>query len=266
MPTREAVERAGGTWPPASRELDAGRSAGMDGDFPVETDVLIDRLFESLVNGDRAWARSLVEEAGAKNGMAPDEVTTEVLWPAYEMVSRLYRADQLSTLGHHMATRLLRTLCDQVAMGYERRASLGRSVFAVCGPTDADELAAQIAIDLLERDGFDVAFAGGGIANDEILARVQETQPDVLLLFASAPSDLPNIRELIDTIQEIGACGGTQVVVGGGVFNRAEGLAEEIGADLWATEPAELCQVMLEEPQRRAVPEQRTVGRKRKAA
>ena len=31
-----------------------------------------------------------------------------------------------------------------------------------------------------------------------------------------------------------------QIVVGGGIFNRAAGLAEEIGADLWATGPDDL--------------------------
>jgi methanogenic corrinoid protein MtbC1 len=137
-------------------------------------------------------------------------------------------------------------------------------VFAVCGPQDPDELGAQMAVDLLEAGGFTVTFAGGGIASDEILAQVQETQPDVLLLFASAPSDLPGIRAMIDQINEIGAVRNLQVVVGGGVFNRAKGLAEEIGADLWADSPAELVDKMANEPHRRAVPAQQSVGKKRK--
>ena len=57
-----------------------------------------------------------------------------------------------------------------------------------------------------------------------------------------------------------------QIVVGGGIFNRAEGLAEEIGADLWATTPCALITRLEEEPLRRATPEQRTVGQTRTAA
>ena len=85
-------------------------------------------------------------------------------------------------------------------------------------------------------------------------------------MFAAAPSDCPDIRQLIDTIKEIGACSETQFVVGGGVFNRAPGLAEEIGADLWATTPSELLTRLEEEPERRATEDQRTVGRTRNAA
>jgi methanogenic corrinoid protein MtbC1 len=222
------------------------------------------RLLESLVNGDRDWARSIVDDARA-GGLTPEQIVTDLFWPTYSSIANFFRHDQMSTLAHHMATRLLRTLVDQTTREFTRQARNGRTVFAVCGPTDADELAAQMAVDMLDRDGFTVSFAGGGIANDEVLERVQETHPDVLLLFASAPSDLPNVRELIDTLREIGACRRTQIVVGGGVFNRAEGLAEEIGADLWASDPMELVGSMREHATRRAPDEQRTVGKKRKA-
>jgi hypothetical protein len=57
-----------------------------------------------------------------------------------------------------------------------------------------------------------------------------------------------------------------QIVVGGGVFSRAEGLAEEIGADLWARDPRELIDKLDAQKDRRATPEQRTVGRNRRTS
>src|SRR6185436_6898059 len=100
--------------------------------------------------------------------------------------------------------------------------------------------AGQMTADLVEADGYEVLFGGGGVANDEILAEIGEQRPDILLMWASAPSDAPNIRQLIDTIRGVNACPKMQIVVGGGVFNRAPGLAEEIGADLWASSPEQL--------------------------
>lgn len=229
----------------------------------MANEVMVERLFEVLINGDRPTARALLEQA-ARNGMTQEQVVTELCWPTYEQICKLYRNDQLSRLAHHTATRLLRVLVDQAAAQFTRKPKVGRTVFAVCGPTDADELGAQMAVDLLEREGFTMTFGGGGIAADEILGAVQERQPDVLLMFASAPTDLPEIRGMIDQLHEIGACRKLQIVVGGGVFNRAEGLAEEIGADLWATSPAELAEAMLRQAERRANDAQRTVGRKRK--
>lgn len=123
-----------------------------------------------------------------------------------------------------------------------------------------------MAVDLLEAAGFTVRFAGGSLPLDEIREIVHQTRPDALLMFCSEPCDLPDIRVLIDTLHEIGACPHTQIVVGGGVFNRAEGLAEEIGADLWAAHPLELVDSLIDESDIRATPDQRTVGRTRKTA
>jgi MerR family transcriptional regulator, light-induced transcriptional regulator len=231
--------------------------------WEVSVENYTQRLFEALINGDRPTSRAIVDEC-YREGITAECVVSELFWPTYEQIETLFREDKLTTLAHHMATRLLRSLCDQAAQKFSFNKPVGRSVFAVCGPTDADELAGQMAADLLEAEGFSVNYAGSGIANDELLEIMQSTQPDVLLLFSSAPGDLPGIRELIDTMREIGACDRVQIVVGGGVFNRAEGLAEEIGADLWAEDPTELCQIMIDYPQHRAEDEQRTVGRNRK--
>jgi methanogenic corrinoid protein MtbC1 len=229
----------------------------------MSQDILVERFFETLISGHRNASRQIVTEA-LSGGASPRQLITELFWPTYEMVEKLFRSDQLTRLSHHMSSRLLRVLVDQNASRLSFQQSRSRSIFALCGPKDSDELGAQMAVDLLEESGFDITFAGGGIPNDEILSHVHESQPDVLLMFASAPSDLPEIRELIDTLHEINACPNLQIVVGGGVFNRAEGLAEEIGADMWARSPMELADMLIAEPARRAAMDQRTVGRRRK--
>jgi methanogenic corrinoid protein MtbC1 len=231
----------------------------------VDPEIIVERLFERLITGDRAGARSIVQET-ADEGVSPEELAHSVYWPALEMVNTLYRADQLTRLSHHYATRLLRSLVDQAQARYEQKPDRNRSILMFCGSSETDELAGQLVADLIEADGYRICFAGGGVAADEILAEVGVRNPDVLLMFASAPSDAPHIRKLIDTIRGIDAHPKLQIVVGGGVFNRAEGLAEEIGADLWARDPAELLKRLATEPARRASPEQRTVGRHRRSS
>ena len=225
---------------------------------------LVERFFETLITGDRPAARAVVEEAEQTLGR-PDAIVSELFWPTYEMIQKLFRSDQLTVLNHNLATRLLRWLVDQNSARLVMGPRLNRTIFCMCGPAEGEELGAQMAVDLLESAGFTVSFAGGGVANDEVLSRVQDEKPDVLLMFSSAASDLPSIRQLIDTIREIGACADVQVAVGGGVFNRAEGLAEEIGADVWAGSPLEMVETLIERPNVRATSTQRTVGRSKRA-
>lgn len=223
----------------------------------------VDSFFEALIAGDRAKARLIVAEA-RKLGNSPDDMIAGLFWPTYNTIDRLHRSHQLACLNHHMAVRLLRVLVDQNAAHLNCNQSRGKTIFAVCGPSESEELAAQMALDVLEGAGFRVTFAGSRIANDDVLARVSDEKPDILLIFAAAAEDLPSVRALIDTVREIGSCPNMQIALGGGVFNRAEGLAEEIGADIWATTPLELSEALINEPTRRAIDSQRTVGRARK--
>lgn len=211
----------------------------------MSKDLLVERLFESLVSGDRAACRTLVAETTASR-VPTTTLLNDLFWPAYEMIEKLHRADQMTQLSYNLSTRLLRMLVDQAASRLECGSPRGRTIFAACGPSQSEELAAQMACDLLDAAGFEVQFAGGGVPGDEILAQVQAEQPDYLLLFAPAASDLPAIREIIDSLREIGACPGTQIVVGGGVFNRAEGLAEEIGLDHFAPTPLDVVDLLTE--------------------
>lgn len=210
----------------------------------MSQEVLVERLFETLINGDRHAARTLVAEQ--LRGAGSDKVITGLFWPTYEMIEKLHRSDQMTSLSYHFSTRLLRQLIDQAAAQLQRPARAPHRVLACCGPSESEELGAQMAVDLLETAGFTVNFAGGGVPADEILAQAQETKPDFLLMFASAASDLPGIRGIIDQIREIGACPKMRICVGAGVFNRAEGLAEEIGADLFAPHPLDLIDTLTE--------------------
>ncbi len=234
----------------------------------MSAEILTERLFEALIAGDRSTARQIVQQQ-INAGVSQEILLTDLFWPTYELVEKLHREDQISNLAHNMASRLMRVLVDQCArelIAASDAPPLGRTVFACCGPSEGSELGGQMAVDLLEAAGFEVQFAGGGLPIDEVREIVHRTKPSALLMFCSEPSDLPDIRRLIDSLHEIGACPNTQIVVGGGVFNRAEGLAEEIGADLWAAHPLELVDRMIDEATVRAGDDQRTVGRTRKPA
>lgn len=230
----------------------------------MNTDLLVERLVELLIAGDRAQARQLVEQEATPN-LEPEDLIIDLFWPTYEILQKFERADQLTRLAGRMATRLLRVLVDRASVSLlnQPRLSTNKRVFAVCGDAEGEELGAQMAIDLLEARGYEVQFAGGGVPYDEILNHVQTTKPDAFLAFCAVPQDLPEIRRAIDTLNEINALPDLQIIVGGGVFNRAEGLAEEIGADLWASDPLDLVEEMTHNAGRRATADQRTVGRTR---
>jgi len=227
--------------------------------------VLMERFFTALISGDRPAARAVVDDA-LEADCAAEKIISNLYWPTLNLIQKLHREDQLSSLSYHYATRLLKQLVDQMQLRLTASSTRDEKVLVVCGPEPSEEIAAQMVADMLEADGYTVFFAGGGIAQDEIVAQVGELSADRLVVFGACPQTVPMTRKLIDHLHGIGVCPDLQIIVGGGVFNRADGLAEEIGADLWANEPAEIIEAMADEPQRRMSADQRTVGRKRRKA
>ena len=225
---------------------------------------VLERFFTALISGDRPASREILDELYEAQVPA-ERIVDQLIWPALEQVQQRMRADQLSKLSQQFATRLLRSTADQLQPRYTTQASRELRALVATGTDDAEELAGQLATDLLEADGYTVQYAGGGVANDELVAQIGASNIDRLVIFGSTPDTVPATRQLIDRLHAVGVCPHLQIVVGGGVFNRAEGLAEEIGADLWASDPVELVKVMAENSQRRMTADQRTVGRRRPA-
>src|SRR5688500_11630989 len=83
-------------------------------------------------------------------------------------------------------------------------------------------------------------------------------------MFGTLPSGVPAVRKLIDYLREVNSCPDMQIMCCGGIYKRAEGLAEEIGADLYAPDAADAVRVAGEDPTRKASVDQQTVGRTRR--
>lgn len=230
----------------------------------IDTDV--ERLLELCLRGDRGETRDHVDRL--LGDLPPDRLLMDVVLPAVERIQRVDREDHASQAAVNIMLRSARLAASRIMERLDPTpldASLEpRRIALFCGPSLVEELQAEIFAAILEHDGHIVRFLGGGVPADEILADVGRADPDLLLLFASSATDAPGIREIIDTIRTIDSRPDLQIAVGGGIFGRAPGLAEEIGADLWAEEAADLRIAIVDEADRRAFPEQRTVGRGRR--
>ncbi len=229
----------------------------------MQAELLRERFFTAAISGQRQDARRIIH-AAIDEQIDPEALLTELIWPTVQQVQELFRSDQISRLAHNYATRLLRAVADQLQPHLPQTEPQNRRMLVISGAEQSEELAAQIVADLLEARGFEVYYAGGGISNDEVVAQVGELEINVLVVFGAVASTVPQTRLLIDRLHDIGVCPDLQIVVGGGVFNRAEGLAEEIGSDVWANDPAQIVDTICERPTQRMSPSQRTVGRRRR--
>jgi methanogenic corrinoid protein MtbC1 len=218
---------------------------------------------ECLLAGDRTLCRKIIDLA-LSSGISPYDLLNDLIWPTMETLQQLYREDQVTLGNMNMATRLNRAVTDQLTGRLERKESNGKKALIFCGNAEPEELGGQICADLFECDGWCVRFAGGGVPEDEILKFIGDFRPDLLVMFGTLPAGVPAVRKLIDYLREVNSCPDMQVMCCGGIYKRAEGLADEIGADLYAADAKDAVGIANDEPARRATVDQQTVGRMRR--
>src|SRR5439155_10585292 len=184
--------------------------------------------------------------------------------PTMELLQALYRDDRISVSSLNLATRLNRAISDQLCAQLPRDASNGKKALIFCGDDEPEELGGQICSDMFESEGWTVKFAGGGVPEDEVLSLIGAERPDLLIMFGTLPSGVPAVRKLIDYLRDVNSCPQMQIMCCGGIYKRAEGLAEEIGADLYAPDASSAVKVANDNPDRKATVDQQTVGRSRR--
>lgn len=224
---------------------------------------LQDRYTAGLLQGDRVACRTLFKQA-IDSAAGTGDLYESLLWPAMEHIETLYRTHRINSATEHMATRINRVIADQLQSHLPVQPAIGKRILIGCADHEPEELGAQMIADRFEAVGWTVHFTGGGVPNDEILGLVGSLRPDVLLIFGTRPRGVPQVRALVDLIREIDSNPTMNILISGGVFNRAEGLWLEINADLFAPTASEALEIASEAPPRIPQPRPLNAPKKRR--
>jgi methanogenic corrinoid protein MtbC1 len=227
-------------------------------------EIFLQRYLDALLTGDRKQCRGIIEEILHHNSASITGIYSDVIWPMMMEVDNLYRSERITSAQEHLATRINRTIVDQLQNKLPRQQQTDRKIVICSSLRETSELGGQMIADMFESAGWDVRFIGGGLSNDDILAYIHEFSPEILIIYGTEPSETPEIRSIIDKIRGINAWPNMKIMLSGGVFGRAEGLWEEIGADLFAANAVEAVQIASDESQAQCQPVRTINQRKRK--
>ena len=199
---------------------------------------VLERYLDALLDGDRTACRSVIEET-LQQGVPANQVYMKIIWPIMVEIDKLYRSDKIDSAAEAFATRINRTIVDQLQNKLPKKQAKQKRIVICSNPSEHAELGAQMTADLFESDGWETRHLGGSVSNDDILTFIHSYKPDVLLMYGTDAKGAPDIRRLIDTVKSVNAFPEMRLMLSGGIFDRAEGLWEEIGADMYAATAGE---------------------------
>lgn len=170
---------------------------------------------ENLLQGRRDECASLVMEL-VEGGIALQPLYRNLFERSLYAVGTLWERNRISVAAEHRATAITEWLLAIVGPRvFHQPPPQGRAVVC-CAPNEYHQVGAHMVADILTIRGWDTDFLGANTPTQDLLALLNERQPDLLALSVSIHWHIPKLLSLLADIE--GTVPNLQVVVGGQAF------------------------------------------------
>lgn len=188
-----------------------------------------------LLNGEDAISLVLRQ---LKSGLNVTDFFRYLVYPVQQEVGRLWQENQITVVQEHYCTATTDSLINRLTRSF---VGVPRSVraLAVCPPGEQHSLGIKMFSELLETDGWKVAYIGPNCPIVDLLKHIRTQAPDLVALSVTTALNLGTTRELITGIRSLSLERTPVIVVGGAVVNSNPELWEQLEADGTARDVSE---------------------------
>ena len=212
------------------------------------SDELLDQMKQSVIDGEVEDAERLAQE-GLDAGLAPGDILDQGFVKGIEEVGDLFGRGEFFlpelVQGAEAMKAAVAVLQPALDASKEGRKTLGKAVAGTVAG-DIHEIGKTIVCSMLSAAGFTVTDVGCDVPVETFIAKVKETDADLLLLSALLTTTMPNQQKTIEALKEAGLRDKVKVMIGGGIIN--EEVRAYVGADAWghdANEAVTLCNKLM---------------------
>jgi corrinoid protein of di/trimethylamine methyltransferase len=196
---------------------------------------IFERMKEAVSSGDVEKAVELAKEA-LKKGVNPVVAIEKGLAPGVREVGDRFGRHEAFLTELIMAGSAMKAACDILREAIPKGGARAQNVIGrvVIGTVSGDmhSIGKDIVATMLEASGFEVYNLGEDVPAEVFVEKVKTLKPDVLALSALMTVTMPQVKEVLDALENANLRQQVYVVVGGAPTTKE--WAQEIGADGWA--------------------------------
>ncbi len=208
---------------------------------------LIEEISQFLQKGRAKNVKQLVEQA-LEEGLDPKEILNDGLLSGMMIIGGKFKRNEVFVPEVLVAARAMNAGMSVleprlVEMGNE---PLGKAVVGTV-KGDLHDIGKNLVIMMMKGAGFEIYDLGTDVDAETFVDKAEEVGADVIGMSALLTTTMPNMKTVVDVLQERGLREKYIVMIGGAPVN--EQFAEEIGADYYtadATSAAEVAKAAVE--------------------
>ena len=208
---------------------------------------MIEEISQFLQKGRAKNVKQLVEQA-LEEGLDPKEILNDGLLSGMMIIGGKFKRNEVFVPEVLVAARAMNAGMSVleprlVEMGNE---PLGKAVVGTV-KGDLHDIGKNLVIMMMKGAGFEIYDLGTDVDAETFVDKAEEVGADVIGMSALLTTTMPNMKTVVDVLQERGLREKYIVMIGGAPVN--EQFAEEIGADYYtadATSAAEVAKAAVE--------------------
>lgn len=171
---------------------------------------------EALLQGRTRRCAEIVSQLLAEKFAVP-VLYTELFQRALYRVGELWESNRISVAVEHLATAITERMLTLAypAMLAEQTAN-GRKAMVSCTVNEYHQVGARMVADIMESQGWDVAFLGANTPVEAMLRQIEASSPEILGLSVSVYFNMASLRRMITSVHA--AYPRLDIFVGGQAF------------------------------------------------
>jgi 5-methyltetrahydrofolate--homocysteine methyltransferase len=200
-------------------------------------DERLERIKQAVVVGKHGEIQGMVKEA-VEAGEDLNRIVNEALIPAMDEVGRKFGRHEIYVPEMLVAAHTMKKGLEivQSRLGGEKSRSRGTILMGTVRG-DMHDIGKNLVIMMLEGAGFNVIDMGVDLTVEKVVEKVVEVKPQILGLSALLTTTMPEMKKVIEVLEEKGLRAGLKVLVGGAPVDAV--FAKKINADGYGKDAAE---------------------------
>ena len=170
------------------------------------------QYLRALLEGDGDAASTIVHALIAKQAKVAD-IYLDVLAPAMIQIGELWCDGTVNVAQEHLATQITLAQMDKLRLIQSLPRSVFYRVMVCCIEGEQHFIAARMAADLFQMEGWQVDFLGPDVPTNALIEIAGARRPNLLALSITLQSNGRRARALVKKLRELP--GGPHVIIGG---------------------------------------------------
>ena len=193
---------------------------------------MLQPIFDGIIAGKKQVVTDSIEAALNAN-IPVDTIINEAMIAAMSEVGKRFEAGEYFIPEMLVAARAMQAGMNLLKpyLAQSNIKAAGKVIFGTVNG-DLHDIGKNLVSVMLEGAGFTIIDLGTDVSPETFVTAIHEHKPDILALSALLTTTMPNIRLVIDALQQAGLRDSVKVLVGGAPVT--ESYAYQIGADAYA--------------------------------